>query len=144
MQNVVFFVLPAFFIACTAFTLLQLLDWDMQPSKNLVSLLWFVPAVTQAISVDLSWHPPEKSWINDLSGILNGTGTHGFFFNGSALPQDSNYGTYNWCNMPHVRREEYPIPDSEYVLQYVEVVSRMFAFLPIRAMMLIPADPPSS
>ncbi|KAL1612683.1 hypothetical protein SLS60_000912 [Paraconiothyrium brasiliense] len=51
-------------------------------------------------TIDLSWHPPRKTWINDLDHILNGTGTHGFYFNGSALPSTVPYGSYNWCNMP--------------------------------------------
>ena len=33
-------------------------------------------------------------------------------------------GTYNWCNMPHVRRGEYPKVDSSYTLEYVEVIHR--------------------
>lgn len=33
-------------------------------------------------------------------------------------------GTYNWCNMPHVRPIEYPKVNSSYVLEYVEVIHR--------------------
>ncbi|KAH7310613.1 hypothetical protein B0I35DRAFT_412101 [Stachybotrys elegans] len=33
-------------------------------------------------------------------------------------------GTYNWCNMPHVRRTEYPRVNASYALEYVEVIHR--------------------
>ena len=33
-------------------------------------------------------------------------------------------GTYNWCNMPHVRPQEYPQANSSYSLQYVELIHR--------------------
>ncbi|KAF1841638.1 cytochrome P450 [Cucurbitaria berberidis CBS 394.84] len=75
-------------------------------------------------TVDLGWHAPKKSWINDLGQVLNGTGTNGFVFGGSELPKGVKYGTYNWCNMPHVRKEEYPVAAKEYDLVYVEVIHR--------------------
>jgi hypothetical protein len=87
---------------------------------SLVALL--APVIAQNSTVDLSWHAPKKSWINDLSQVLNGTGTHGFIFNSSVLPSGVPYGSYNWCNMPHVRAEEYPVASEEYQLEYVEVV----------------------
>jgi hypothetical membrane protein len=71
--------------------------------------------------VDLGWYAPKKSWINDLGQVLNGTGTNGFLFNGSQLPVGVQYGTYNWCNMPHVRKEEYVKAGNEFELVYVEV-----------------------
>lgn len=73
--------------------------------------------------VDLSWHPPSKTNINDLSNVINGTGVHGFIFNSSITPATSGYGTYNWCNMPHIRSQEYVVPPKEYKLEYVELVS---------------------
>ena len=69
------------------------------------------------------WHPPNSTQINNLSSVINGTGVYGFIFNTSDTP-DGKYGTYNWCNMPHVRAQEYPIPGPEYQLQYVEVIHR--------------------
>jgi hypothetical protein len=87
---------------------------------SLASLL--VPIIAQKSTIDLSWHVPKKSWINDLSHVLNGTGTYGFIFNSSVLPAGVPYGSYNWCNMPHVRSEEYPVASEEYQLEYVEVV----------------------
>ncbi|OBT71771.1 hypothetical protein VF21_09396 [Pseudogymnoascus sp. 05NY08] len=77
-----------------------------------------------AISVDLSWHAPISSNINSLSSAINGTGIYGFVFNSSTLPQGTPYGTYNWCNMPHVRRTEYPKVNSSYSIEYVEVIHR--------------------
>ncbi|EKG11543.1 hypothetical protein MPH_11036 [Macrophomina phaseolina MS6] len=70
------------------------------------------------------WHPPNSTWITDLGQVINGTGVHGFVFNSSRLPDGVPYGTYNWCNMPHVRASEYPRASDEYQLQYVEVIHR--------------------
>lgn len=53
-------------------------------------------SVTEAgnmdISVDLSWHAPISSRINSLSLAINGTGTYGFIFNSSTLPEEIPYG----------------------------------------------------
>ena len=73
-------------------------------------------------SISLSWHPPNSSAINNLSSVINGTGVYGFIFNSSATPEGVPYGTYNWCNMPHVRAADYPKAPSDYKLEYVEVV----------------------
>jgi hypothetical protein len=67
------------------------------------------------------WSKPSESDINDLDKVINGKGVWGFIYNSSQTPDDK-YGIYNWCNMPHVRKQEYVVPDSEYELQYVEVV----------------------
>ncbi|EXJ95888.1 hypothetical protein A1O1_01013 [Capronia coronata CBS 617.96] len=73
---------------------------------------------------DLDWHPPSKTSINDLGSVINGTGIYGFIFNSSTTPATSGYGTYNWCNMPHVRRQEYVVPPKDYKLEYVELIHR--------------------
>lgn len=75
-----------------------------------------------AQSVDLNWYPPNATAINNLTQVVNGDGVYGFIYNNSNIPADE-YGTYNWCNMPHVRSTEYPVVSDEYKLQYVEVVS---------------------
>lgn len=93
----------------------------MPSVKKVVPLLWVPLATAQNDSIDLGWHAPKKSWINDLGQVLNGTGTNGFLFNASQLPAGTPYGTYNWCNMPHVRSQEYPRASKDYKLQYVEV-----------------------
>lgn len=79
-----------------------------------------------ASQIDLGWHAPNATDINDLSSVINGTGVYGFIFNSSLTPATSVYSTYNWCNMPHVRRQEYVVPPSDFKLEYVEVVSIVF------------------
>lgn len=71
--------------------------------------------------VDASWHAPAKTALNNLDSVLHGAGVYGFIFNTSSTPDDA-YGTYNWCNMLHVRRTEYVKAGEEFELQYVEVV----------------------
>lgn len=72
-------------------------------------------------AVDLSWHAPVNSSINNLPTVINGTGTYGFIFNSS----QGSANTYNWCNMPHVHPSTYPkVNDSGYKLEYVEVIHR--------------------
>ncbi|KAF2223615.1 histidine phosphatase superfamily [Elsinoe ampelina] len=70
------------------------------------------------------WAAPAKSDIDDLSTILNRTGVYGFVFNSSQTPESIPYSTYNWCNMPHVRAQEYPRANSSFTLEYVEVIHR--------------------
>lgn len=77
-----------------------------------------------ATAVDLSWFPPKNNSVDSLTSAINGTGTYGFIFNSSQTPSSLPYFTYNWCNMPHVRRQEYVKPSSEYSLKYVEVIHR--------------------
>jgi hypothetical membrane protein len=113
--------LYAFGLTCTSFALFQLLNPSMLSAKARIILLWIPLATAQNASIDLGWHAPKKSWINDLGQVLNGTGTNGFVFNSSLLPAGIPYGTYNWCNMPHVRSQEYPKASEEHELQYVEV-----------------------
>ncbi|TVY15442.1 hypothetical protein LARI1_G006525 [Lachnellula arida] len=73
--------------------------------------------------VDLSWHAPNATGINNLTAVIEGEGVYGFIYNSSNTPANQ-YGVYNWCNMPHVRATEYKKPGSEYKLQYVEVIHR--------------------
>ncbi|KAK5019960.1 hypothetical protein LTR16_000005 [Cryomyces antarcticus] len=75
-------------------------------------------------TVDLSWHPPVSSNINNLSTVINGSDIYGFIFSSSQNPAGVPYGTYNWCNMPHVRASEYPRVNSSFKLEYVEVIHR--------------------
>jgi hypothetical protein len=75
-----------------------------------------------APSVDLGWYPPNATVINNLTNVLDVTGVYGFIYNNS-YPTNMPYGTYNWCNMPHVRKEEYTKPSDGYKLKYVELVS---------------------
>ncbi|KAI1815072.1 histidine acid phosphatase [Poronia punctata] len=76
-----------------------------------------------AAAADLQWYPPADTSINNLDTVLRGTGVYGFIFNSSYTP-DEKYGTYNWCNMPHVRKTEYVRPPAGYKLKYVEMIQR--------------------
>ncbi|KAI4517788.1 phosphoglycerate mutase-like protein [Schizophyllum commune Loenen D] len=81
------------------------------------------PAVTvynRSPLASLTHYPPNATKLNDLDFALNGSGAPGVY-NSSQSPE---YGVYNWCNMPHVRAEEYVAPPEEYELKYVEVVHR--------------------
>jgi hypothetical protein len=72
-------------------------------------------------TADLDWHAPAKSHINNLSSVINGTGTFGFIFNSSQGPLD----VHNYCNMPHVNPKSYPrVKDPSFKLEYVEVIHR--------------------
>lgn len=85
-------------------------------------------AQVHAKPVDASWHAPSKSPINNLDSVFTTHGVYGFIYNTSKTP-DKNYGTYNWCNMPHVRRTEYVTASKEFELVYVELVSFLFVEL---------------
>ncbi|OTB10425.1 hypothetical protein K445DRAFT_70265 [Daldinia sp. EC12] len=80
-------------------------------------------AIVSARKADLAWYPPSNTSINNLTVALYGEGVYGFIFNTSNTP-DAQYGTYNWCNMPHVRKTEYVRATSEYRLIYVEMIQR--------------------
>jgi hypothetical protein len=73
------------------------------------------------MAVDLNWYPQNATWITNLTDIINGTGTFGFSFSPDEAAA-GKYGGYNWCDMPHVRTEEYVKPGKEFELIYVEVV----------------------
>lgn len=81
-------------------------------------------AAAVSSTVDLAWYPPKNISVGSLASAINGTGIYGFIFSSSQTPSSLPYSTYNWCNMPHVRREEYVKPSSEYRLQYVELIHR--------------------
>jgi hypothetical protein len=123
MQNVRLVTSCAVIFAGTAFTLFVLLEpAAMHPSIQALAFLLPI-TVVQSLEVDLKWYAPKKTWINDLSQVLNGTDTHGFVFNSSVLPTGTPYSSYNWCNMPHIRATEYPKAKAGFKLEYVEVVS---------------------
>jgi hypothetical protein len=120
MHHVRLMTLSILALFCTAFTLFQSYAWniDMRP---IIPLGFGSIAAAQNATIDLKWHAPRKSWINDLGQVINATGTNGFVFNSSQTPAGTPYGTYNWCNMPHVRAQEYPEAHEEFELLYVEV-----------------------
>ena len=77
---------------------------------------------SNAATIDLSWYAPNATNINNLTQVMTSSGFYGWSYNNSQVPADE-YGIYNWCNMPHVRKTEYKMPAPEYKLRYVEVVS---------------------
>lgn len=82
------------------------------------------------------WHPPADWDVNNLTKALHSEGVYGFIFDSSHTPDDK-YGQYNYCNMPHVRRQEYVKPSEEYELKYVELVSAHIYSSPLLPCLLI-------
>lgn len=70
-----------------------------------------------------SWNPPNNTRINDLGTVINGTDVFGFIFSDAYTPHSNDNDAINWCNMPHVNSDTYPLPPTDYTLEYVEVVS---------------------
>ena len=79
-----------------------------------------------------NWYAPSENNANNLEGVLHGEGVWGFIYDTSQTP-DESYGAYNWCNMPHVRKQEYVKPSEDFELQYVEVVSKLLVLRDIPA-----------
>ncbi|CRK48254.1 hypothetical protein BN1723_020493, partial [Verticillium longisporum] len=87
----------------------------------ILGALAVVGSTVSAQSIDVSWHAPAKSQVNaNFTEVLNGEGKWGFIYDTSETPIDK-YGTYNWCNMPHVRKTEYVKPSDDFELKYVEL-----------------------
>ena len=79
---------------------LQLYHVGYQVAFFLVTIL-----VTTSVSAQVVHYPPTSTNLNNLTFVLNGSGAPGIF-NSSVTPE-KDYGIYNWCNMPHVRAQEY-------------------------------------
>lgn len=76
-------------------------------------------------SIDSLWYPPRDTPIGNLGAVIDDDGVYGFIFNDSSAPAGNDYyGGYNYCNMPHVKKQIYVKAPDEYTLEYVEVVSR--------------------
>jgi acid phosphatase len=115
-------IFSAVFLICLVFlTKPETMRWSW-------SMAILAPAGLAEETLDLGWYPPKSTSINNLTTALygvgggGGRGVYGFIFNSSHTPA-GQYGTYNWCNMPHVRKTEYVKAPAEYELEYVEVVS---------------------
>src|SRR5579859_118486 len=91
----------AFAVSCLCLSFLAKMHASSFASFGLVSAQCAAP-----VSVDLAWHAPNSSAINNLTTVINGTGIDGFIFNSAATPSGVPHGTYNWCNMPHVCSQE--------------------------------------
>lgn len=99
----------------------ELSEMQTNPKATLFATIAASLIHLNTATIDLSWHAPNATLINNLTQVIRGAGVYGFIYNSSAIPTNE-YGVYNWCNMPHVRATEYTKPTSEYKLQYVEVV----------------------
>ncbi|EJT79256.1 hypothetical protein GGTG_04342 [Gaeumannomyces tritici R3-111a-1] len=124
--------LPALLLLLVATTVLFLLGFPYeQLLATTTTTMWAHRAVlltpaavavaTAAAAVDLSWHASGRTPYNNLSAVVGGEGVPKFVFEPSGNWED---GTSNWCNMPHVRPQEYVRPSSEFELKYVEVIHR--------------------
>lgn len=76
------------------------------------------------------WHAPRGTDINDLSKAFDGTGPMARKIvpktsaGASEQPEGWDYADYNYCNMPHVTKEEYEKKGDEFELVFVEVIQR--------------------
>lgn len=86
-----------------------------------IRFLFFVAIlVTTSVSAQVVHYPPTSSNLNNLTFVLNGSGAPGIF-NSSVTPEKV-YGVYNWCNMPHVRTQEYKCVTSSSAETTAEIV----------------------
>ena len=135
----------------------------------LMTLMHFVSLVQSSgsftsTSAQVVQYPPTSSNLNDLNFVLNGAGAPGIF--DSSITPEKEYGIYNWCNMPHVRTQEYMcvyfnifqyyrenncwnffflvfhirVPHKSYTLQYVEVIHRHHKRTPYSSNMFFKED----
>lgn len=120
-STIILLYLVSLFIACTlvANTMRSYISVALVPVISRVHSA----ATCASPSVDLSWHPSPIEDVNSLSSVEKNSSIYGFIFNSSSEPVGVPYGTYNWCNMPHVRSQEYKKAPVAYKLEYVEVVS---------------------
>lgn len=111
-----------------AITMKSLSYLRIQFSQSLMMTMMLIlptcaPLVT-VTAISPGWHPPNATNTNNLTFAVFGPGVNGFIYDSSSTA-DSNYGVYNYCNMPHVRAREYVVPDQDvYELEYVEVIQR--------------------
>lgn len=126
--------IPVFLFIGVAFVLFtSISDVPMQLRRHLPGFMLALSGTASAQSsgsgldsqIDAQWHAPNKNfWDQSVDKTINAEGTYGFIFNSSKDPRGVTYGDYNYCNMPHVRKQEYKKPSREYELEYVEVIHR--------------------
>lgn len=99
------------------------------PSRLFAFIPWASASLARAesprscpakLDVSLDHFPPVDTDINNLESALTAEGTYGMVFNSSEAPKT----IYNYCNMPHAMKVNYPKASEEFELQYVEVVQR--------------------
>ena len=72
---------------------------------RLLVLVAILITTSLSVSTQVVHYPPTSSNLNNLTFVLNGSGAPGIF--DSSDTPEKEYGVYNWCNMPHVRTQEY-------------------------------------
>ncbi|KAF5389959.1 hypothetical protein D9757_003560 [Collybiopsis confluens] len=92
------------------------------PCLEAVFLFVLTLGFPASIATNVVHFPPKSTNLNNLTFVLNGTGAPGIF--DTSITPDEEYGIYNWCNMPHVRKREYRTPSSDFRLKYIEVIHR--------------------
>lgn len=87
--------------------------------------LSLLPFASLALAARVPEHfPPVSNSITNLTLVFDDDNeTNGGIYNSSYVSLE-DYGVYNFCNMPHVRKLEYQVPESGFELQYVEVIHR--------------------
>lgn len=124
------------FLLCFALTCLSLLILakmrvsSFSVAMSLVAGSHVTTLCNSSAAVSLCWYAPNLTEVNDLTSVINGTGVYGYTFNGSITSAGVAYDTHNWCNMPHVRAQQYQVASSGYKLEYVELVREPIAFQP--------------
>ena len=85
-------------------------------TSEMVSLLFsiagFAVPVVYGLTPLQTFYPPT---LNDTSYITNATlGTYGGVYQSPTREANTSlpYGTYDYCQMPHPRAQEYPLPEA--------------------------------
>lgn len=100
------------------------------------------PFTSATLAVDIRWYPPRQTLVNNLTHALSGGGDSnvrvppGLVYDASSGAPPLRGAPYNWCNMPHVRSDEYgqemPAAD-DWELVYAEIIHRHHRRTPYRA-----------
>ena len=89
-----------------------------------IRLLVLVVILVSSVSAQVVHYPPRSTNLNNLTFVLNGSGAPGIL-NSSVTPE-KEYGIYNWCNMPHVRSQEYKCVYSKYYWETTAEIVSLF------------------
>jgi len=87
-------------------------------------------AVLASQASNSAWRSPLDTDINDHARAMDGTGPKAKRVvpwtdaGASKLPPGWEYGDYNYCNMPHVRANEYVKKGDDFELVFVEAIQR--------------------
>ncbi|ORX37384.1 histidine phosphatase superfamily [Kockovaella imperatae] len=109
------------------YSLSILSEFDWRTMSRMTGTSWMFPLLgllgsATATTFNVTHYPPANTSNTVLSEVIDGSGAPGIY-NSSTTPA-GEYGIYNWCAMPHVRKEEYQKVSSDYTLKYLEVIQR--------------------